>query len=610
MVSKLLELSSVTMFTMNIFNHLNSLLQDVLSTKVDRDKVSNSLADGDAEKLKKEILEHIKTESTQKFKGAINAAAVKPALSFAANAVVDKATDGIKSLINQYKERGYRKKAEKIIDNADDGKISDVDAKKVNKILAGTKDPKLFAELTQLDIPMNIIGIEAAAVVLKKQFGPDFKIEVEYEGRKYVFGEANNKNAQIVSLDLSKGHFDNSNNTAFGNNCMFDAISDNIPVIKSLMSPKEFRNEVANVMVTDGKIINEINSSKKSYFMNIGFYGGKAGDDRKRTRNETILEPENETRPKPNRPKKIGNQPPITHGSYEDVRKSIQLREQLYEVHHEPPQACYRYVKEYYGLDMDTMPCLLLPTKLHRDLSSTKFETFRNISMHYITGGRFDLALKMGLIDIQNRAYELFDSSNRATETNAQKSGTKSKSKGKNQETALESKGKIPNKHKTEFHKEAYVRDFPEYESRETLMVKLKDNLNSYVESLVEFKAKKPLLTQEQAKDLKKMINDFGNEKYIPSERSRDLGLTFMQSLEKRRNLPKDNKAETIKDRREYTKECREYARKAKSDFVNSNSNKIATFEHIKKINDLREEARKKSREQRRKQQQKKKVEN
>jgi len=285
-----MELAFVSGFALTIFHNLNNKLSDMLKEKNSKSHEEAVVNDDFAKKFNQEILDHIKGESAQKFKNAINSAVTKPFITYVANGIVSTCTQSLKGLIDKRKEKRYTRNAEEIIESAKDRKLTEKEIKRANKILVKSKDPKVHAALNKLNIPMSYIALKATAIVLKKLTGIDYSIVTEYEGRKFSFDDGENSDGVKLELRLVKGHMENTQNGP-GNDCVYDSIADAIHNLRNEMSPEQFRQAVAIVMLTDPGVINEIkNSNKKRYYMNISFYGGAIGPNKKTNNIESVEE--------------------------------------------------------------------------------------------------------------------------------------------------------------------------------------------------------------------------------------------------------------------------------------------------------------------------------
>lgn len=275
LISKIMELSFVSGFVLSIFYNLNNKLSDILKEKRSKKQKNAEVNEELAKKFNQDILNYIKAESSQKLKNAINSSITKPFVTYLANGVVNKCTQSLKGLIEKHQEKGYVKNASELIEIAGQRKLTENEIKRANKIISKSKDPNIHAALVELNIPMNYIALKASAIVLKNLTNKDISLSTEYEGQCFLCHECENPDAENIKLKLANGHIENSKNSP-GNNCVYDSITDIIPNLRTAVSPEEFRKYVAHVMRSDPRVIKEIkNSSKKRFYMNISFYGGR-----------------------------------------------------------------------------------------------------------------------------------------------------------------------------------------------------------------------------------------------------------------------------------------------------------------------------------------------
>ncbi|XP_070501606.1 uncharacterized protein [Chironomus tepperi] len=411
LISKIMELSFVSVFALKIFNYLNNKLKVILNEKNANTLNEIEVDEDDAKKFNQAVLDHIKAESTQKIKNTINSSIIKPFVTYAANAVVNKCKVSIKGLINERKEKKISKEANEIYNkNASKGELTKKDIEKANKVLARSKDPRIHALLIQLNIPLTYVAIKAIHYVLNNKFGEKYTIVIEHEGQKYSFNDGNAADGKIIELKLDNGHMENSKNSN-GNNCVYDALADQIPHLRDSMSPIDLRESIGLVMLTNKDIQNEIKSSHKGYYMRIGFYCGainKTKDDQNNLKVYVVGLGMLHNWGKKDEFITLT----FAVGTYDAIKSLTENRKFIAEIDHFIPKAvlknfksypnnsCIGYILKNYG---SQLPCILLFYRMHRNLSTTGWKReCRNKQTKHLDNGSLPSCILESIVAYQN----------------------------------------------------------------------------------------------------------------------------------------------------------------------------------------------------------------
>lgn len=312
-MTKIISLGLVTKFVRQMYDKLDWLLNEVLKTKRDEDRINES-APNNVDELKADILKQLKHEAAVQYRNSVNANIVKPILVFTGTAITKKAIEGIENIVKdsiaQRREAKLIERTHQLIEAINENKkskntdeIPDDLIKEAIDIQMKTKNPETFKKIMKENTLLDEIGMECTRIAMEKEFGQKFMFVVKHKGVAHELGKSNDPNVKIIELDLVDGHFLNNSNESSGNNCLYHAINDKYPELsKKFTSEDQLRNAAANVIDTNETIRSAIANYDKEFQHQIGLFGGDQGQNGKRisgTGSQLAYDHQNRTKTEP-----------------------------------------------------------------------------------------------------------------------------------------------------------------------------------------------------------------------------------------------------------------------------------------------------------------------
>jgi hypothetical protein len=224
-----------------------------------------------------------------------------PILSYGANQLVDFVGNSIKKQCRSYKEEKYREEFESLKKDFDakvkDAKLDAEEHRKevktyheaLVKLLAKTRDAKLFANILRENVPMDMTCVQACTNVIdqcmrrlktadsKTEF-TGIRIVIEgTDGSSYEYSSSADP-SHTISLALDDNHFrisGNGNIEASQNNCLYEALMNHIPELKTAFSDGiAFREHLSDYIENDESLQYTIAQGWHRFAIKKGSYGG------------------------------------------------------------------------------------------------------------------------------------------------------------------------------------------------------------------------------------------------------------------------------------------------------------------------------------------------
>lgn len=323
-----------------------------------------------------EIVGSLKAQIDAEIAAIIRDRVIGPILNMVANKMISFGAKAVKSSVNyvigQKQMLEFRNSSNILANLGKRESLSDVQMtmkqkheNKLIKLMKNTKNPKLMASLIRQDTQLNMVGVEASALVIpdllkalnpKKEF--QLQIKVTKDKDVYTFGEAGGIE---INLTLKDNHFVNSSTGVKGNDCLFNALRDQVSELKWL-SPKTFRELLAIRVQRDPYLQEVLLKGWHANSMKRGAFGGNIVTTNNDV-NRFLTKQAN---------KKVKIQ--VTAGSYGRMLRLFGgstmpgSKVALLEVNHSPPKNSY---PQGSSITIRQMPAIVMIREDHRKLKST-----------------------------------------------------------------------------------------------------------------------------------------------------------------------------------------------------------------------------------------------
>lgn len=258
--------SAVMVFQIRqILKNLNEKLEEDIKKKNIREKKDNT-------DFKSNVLKEIHSKIILSLKLSINDNIATPLLKYSANQSIKNATAGTMKMFKNTIRRSDTQDAAKLIkkrkhfqeENASSEHIDY--SKKIRKNLIKLKgtsnDPKVIAALSKMDLPIIQVEMEAAAQLL------NVILVVSNYNIKHRIGNGERE----IHIDFNDEQFDSStvvNQETPSNDSFYRYLIGKIDVPMAL---EEFRDKVAEEILSNSEVELVIKNPSAKHFYNIGFY--------------------------------------------------------------------------------------------------------------------------------------------------------------------------------------------------------------------------------------------------------------------------------------------------------------------------------------------------
>lgn len=265
-----------------LLNYVDSFL-DNLNLKLQKDlKEFNSKVDnGSSVAFVSEMIELLRLDMKEDYSKIIDVEIVERVMGFSSKKIVEITNETMQSesmqLYNNAKEEQLIKQFEEAQKNPVNSKSKPIfemlyEIKLLN-LMRKTKDSKVVAALIRENVQLNIVGVEAIVAALQDILhlsGEEKQIRVvlEYENMVTItFGEE--ENTVPIRLQMVGGRFVNEIAELEGNDCIYQAMSDNFGQLKSKYNAEEFKNLLSYHIENDQTICPVIQQGLHQYSMSM-----------------------------------------------------------------------------------------------------------------------------------------------------------------------------------------------------------------------------------------------------------------------------------------------------------------------------------------------------
>lgn len=253
-----LTMASQTITTAVMVLEIKSILSN-LNEKLMKDVTEGRVSQkNDHDNFKSQVLNEIHSRISLSFNGSINQNIFMPLKNHCANKTIKKTTAGTNWMFKDLTKRSdtllKAAKLTKKLENSQEEKAVEIDyTENINrslfKLKISSKDPKVVAYLSKLDLPVSYAEMEAAAYVLK------VILVVTNDKIDHHFGYMGLREIKIYEYSTITSFY----------RCLKDKI-------RTTLSLEEFKEEIAKWILKNPKIA-ETKDSESEYFYHIGFYG-------------------------------------------------------------------------------------------------------------------------------------------------------------------------------------------------------------------------------------------------------------------------------------------------------------------------------------------------
>lgn len=265
-----------------LLNYVDSFLNN-LNLKLQKDlKAFNSKVDnGSSVTFVSEMMELLRLDMKEDYSKIIDVEIVERVMGFSSKKIVEITNETMQSesmqLYNSAKEEQLIKQFEEAQKNPVNSKSKPIFEMlyeiKLLSLMRKTKNSKVVAALIRENIQLNIVGVEAIVTALQDILhlnGEEKQIRVvlEYENMATItFGEE--ENTVPIRLQMVGGRFVNEIAELEGNDCIYQALSDNFGQLKSKYNPEEFKNQLSYHIENDQTICPIIQQGLHQYSMSM-----------------------------------------------------------------------------------------------------------------------------------------------------------------------------------------------------------------------------------------------------------------------------------------------------------------------------------------------------
>ncbi|WP_265022660.1 DEAD/DEAH box helicase [Wolbachia endosymbiont (group B) of Ischnura elegans] len=307
------HISKIPGITGSFLDNLDRKIKDRLS------KDENTKRDLPTQRQEAEVgYKVFKKETTDQWKSLLHEKAgqiiarhiVSPILKEGTNHLVRYVGKKLQEIYQSYKESGYLEYCEKLkqeykeklqsaeqCDNTSriENHITEKYHKDLRELMIKTRNPDLLADIVRENIPMDMICVSACTQavhkILEKQgiVITGLTIIVEGDGgiRQRFSSTSNETEGITIPLKLKDNHFEfcgssaSENSSESKNNCLYEALSEAIPELRGTITPKGFRDKVADCIKHDKGIRYHVQQGWHRLPISLGAFGGKRAYDEK-----------------------------------------------------------------------------------------------------------------------------------------------------------------------------------------------------------------------------------------------------------------------------------------------------------------------------------------
>jgi hypothetical protein len=297
------EISKMRDSAATFLKNANKMIQDALNEHTSSKSSKNASVDPqrNVHVLRDQTMQQWKQTIVETSNQVIATHVIAPILSYGANQLVGFVGNSIKKQCRSFKEDNYRKEFESLKKDFDakvkDDKLNAEEHRKevktyheaLVKLLARTKDAKLFANILRENVPMDMTCVQACTNVIdqcmrhlktadgKTEF-TGIRIVIEgNDGSSHEYSSSADP-SHTISLTLDDNHFratGHGNADASQNNCLYEALMSQVPELKTAFSDGiAFREHLSGYIENDESLQYTIAQGWHRFAIKKGSYGG------------------------------------------------------------------------------------------------------------------------------------------------------------------------------------------------------------------------------------------------------------------------------------------------------------------------------------------------
>ena len=300
-----LQLHSIKESSKTFLESANTCIQQTLFTASIEEVSANS--EVNVRLLADRQMQHWKQILIETSNQAIADQLIAPLLSYGVNKLVGFIGRTIKEEYRSWKKDEHRKQFESLKKNYDakvrDDKLNAKQHQKEQKayhealikLLAKTRDATLFADIIRENVPMDMTCVQACTNTIHRfilEFNimndknPFSGIRITVDGADSLSYEYSSSSdpSHTIPLTLENNHFSAAGNEsmkASTNNCLYEALIDKIPELKTVFrNGVAFREYLSNYIEHDESLRYTISQGWHEFAIKSGSYGGEVDENK------------------------------------------------------------------------------------------------------------------------------------------------------------------------------------------------------------------------------------------------------------------------------------------------------------------------------------------
>ncbi|KAF4528130.1 hypothetical protein B566_EDAN016610 [Ephemera danica] len=278
--------TNLVMLRNSVKSILNNIVKDISQKATEEKikmKINSEKSVDDLDVVHNELLDLLRTEIRSMGGKIVEENLVTPLVNWGSNLATDFTIRAIKSTYNAIRDHMHRTEFEAIKKGLEkelfsSPEKSDFITSKYNenllKLMKKCRSPELFADIINENVPMDATCVKATLnIICKMQNIKNLSVEIKNSsGESQIFTVGSDLAENVLRIVVDDNHYQGGENIR-GNNCLFATLVDRIPELNGI-TPKEFRNKVANEIVSDPEIRERIEKGQHSFGISKGFIGG------------------------------------------------------------------------------------------------------------------------------------------------------------------------------------------------------------------------------------------------------------------------------------------------------------------------------------------------
>ena len=265
-----------------LLNYVDSFL-DNLNLKLQKSlkEYNNKVDNGKSDEFISEMMEPLRLDMKEDYSKIIDIVIVEHIMGFSSKKIVQITNDSMESesmqIYNSAKEEQLIKQFEEAQKNPVNLKSKPIFEMlyeiKLLSLMRNTRDSTVVASLIRENVQLNIVGVEAIVTALQDILhinGEEKQIRVVLEFENMVtitFGDE--ENTVPIRLQMIGGRFINKIAELEGNDCIYQALSDNFGQLKSKYNAEEFKQQLSYHIENDQTIRPIIQKGWHQYSMSM-----------------------------------------------------------------------------------------------------------------------------------------------------------------------------------------------------------------------------------------------------------------------------------------------------------------------------------------------------